>query len=174
MPLARGVPERSTAAAAHAGRGERCFRGKEDFVCSLELGWPGEPLPVPVLAASRARRDTDLHPPSPSVPLSPPSCEPTRSGSWGLYKGRETSASSKESLEAGGVLPPSCLHVIQLPHARTSLAVSTRTEPALCSGTPQPLGTTVAPSLGKGDPPSSPFTEIEENAVGKPRPTKQP
>uniref|UniRef100_A0A8C3MS14 Phospholipid transfer protein n=1 Tax=Geospiza parvula TaxID=87175 RepID=A0A8C3MS14_GEOPR len=53
----------------------------------------------------------------PSVPLSPPSCEPTRSGSWGLYKGRETSASSKESLGAGGVLPPSCLHVIQLPHA---------------------------------------------------------
>uniref|UniRef100_H0Z6R7 Phospholipid transfer protein n=1 Tax=Taeniopygia guttata TaxID=59729 RepID=H0Z6R7_TAEGU len=56
---------------------------------------------------------------SPSVPLSPPSCEPARSGSWGLYKGRETSASSRESLGAGGVLPPSCLHVIQLPHARS-------------------------------------------------------
>lgn len=94
-------------------------------MCSLELGWPGEPLSVPVLAASRARRDTDLHPPRPSVPLSPPSCEPARSGSWGLYKGRETSASSKESLGAGGALPPSCLHVIQLPQARTSLAVST-------------------------------------------------
>lgn len=53
---------------------------------------------------------------SPSVPLSPPSCGPARSGSWGLYKGRETSASSKESLRVGGVLPPSCLHVIQLPH----------------------------------------------------------
>lgn len=117
VPLARRVPERSTAVAVCAGCGERCFQGEEGFVSSRELGWPGEPLSVPVLAASRARRDTDLHPPRPSVPLSPPSCEPARSGSWGLYKGRETSANSKESLGAGGALPPSCLHVIQLPHA---------------------------------------------------------
>ncbi|XP_064529825.1 phospholipid transfer protein [Pseudopipra pipra] len=70
-----------------------------------------------MLAASRARRDTDLHPPHPSVPLSPPSCGPARSGNWGIYKGRRTSASSKETPGAGGVLPLSCLHVIQLPHA---------------------------------------------------------
>lgn len=38
---------------------------------SLELGWPGEPLSVPGLAASRARRDTDLHPPHPSRCLLP-------------------------------------------------------------------------------------------------------
>uniref|UniRef100_A0A8C3U5A8 Phospholipid transfer protein n=2 Tax=Catharus ustulatus TaxID=91951 RepID=A0A8C3U5A8_CATUS len=126
VPLSRGLPERSTAVAACAGRGEWCSRGEEGFMSCLELGWPGEPLSVPVLAASRARRDTDLHPPRPSVPLSPPSCEPTRSGSWGLYKGRETSASSKESLGAGGVLPPSCLHVIQLPH------VGSRGQASLC------------------------------------------
>ncbi|XP_039419682.1 phospholipid transfer protein isoform X2 [Corvus cornix cornix] len=126
VPLARGVPERSTAGAACAGRRERCFWGEEAFVSGLKLGWPSEPLSVPVLAASRARRDTDLHPPRPSVPLSPPSCGPARSGSWGLYKGRETSASSKESLGVGGVLPPSCLHVIQLPH------VGSRGQASLC------------------------------------------